>query len=843
MSGAVSMKDEVFKVKDRLALWKEMAPSIFDDNLDKLKKSILTVFKSDNPKLELEKDERIFANIRGKVSKYSPELCQGLAETVALLGNYSDELVHCSTLKRNNIAPEIVREIFQDMTWKRWASLSNYLSLFAEAAPDVYLSVIDNLLSDTEVLTQIQQEEGDGLSGEHYWTGITTSLEVLAWDDVYFARVVDILSRLAAMDKGGNFYPRPSSSLVDIFLPWRPQTLAPIEKRIAIAKVLVAKTPSVGWEVLSKLLYSEYQITSGTRRPSWRKPLPKDFSPKVSGDEYNDSLKAYEEILIEMAKDNIAYVTEIIPLLDRFSQESFSKAINVLKSLESISLSDDTKEIIWTALLKFIAKHRRFRKAQWVRTEDELKELQEICDALKPQEIFNLYKHLFTIDHVPLYSDDNYQSEEDRIAKEKAKAIKEIYNQGCLPLVLDFCKIVSCPYAVGYHLAALGTDELDNEIMPSLLETDKNYLDLFLTGYLSKRFSMGESEWLEKFSQSTWELSLKVSFLLHLPFNALVWRFAKTFLAEHESMYWQQLKPQAWIHSDKIEVGVKKALQYARPVVALNCLFVMNSDNLPIDFDLSINALLDSLNDDDFGKIDRWRIVKIIEAIQPLATTTERVKKLQQVEFAYLELLNSADSEITPVTLEDALATDASFFHQILCACYRPENSRPEEELSTQQKYLAKQSYILLSNWKAVPGVGKDGVFNKDFFNDWLSQTISLCEKSGHTEIAQSTIGKILFYAPKDPDGLWIHKGIAEILDRQENGKMRHGFYLEAHNSRGAHWVDTTGEEDLKLARSFHEKASDLEDAGFLTFSVTLRQLAKNYEEESQRSKEMANKE
>ena len=175
-SGAVSMKDEVFKVKDRLALWKEMAPSIFDDDLDKLKKSILAVFKSDNPKLELEKNERIFANIRGKVSKYSPELCQGLAETVALLGNYSDELVHCSTQKRNNIASEIVREIFQDMTWKRWASLSNYLSLFAEAAPDVYLSVIENLLSDSEVLTQIQQEEGDVLSGGHYWTGITTSL-------------------------------------------------------------------------------------------------------------------------------------------------------------------------------------------------------------------------------------------------------------------------------------------------------------------------------------------------------------------------------------------------------------------------------------------------------------------------------------------------------------------------------------------------------------------------------------------------------------------------------------------------------------------------------------------
>ncbi len=102
-------------------------------------------------------------------------------------------------------------------------------------------------------------------------------------------------------------------------------------------------------------------------------------------------------------------------------------------------------------------------------------------------------------------------------------------------------------------------------------------------------------------------------------------------------------------------------------------------------------------------------------------------------------------------------------------------------------------------------------------------------------EVTLSQVGQVLIYCPPDPGGLWVHAAVADALNQHDVDPMRSGYSSGAYNARGAHWVDPTGKPELELAEEYHQKAEDVENAGFQRFAVTLRNLAKGYEKESER--------
>ena len=90
-------------------------------------------------------------------------------------------------------------------------------------------------------------------------------------------------------------------------------------------------------------------------------------------------------------------------------------------------------------------------------------------------------------------------------------------------------------------------------------------------------------------------------------------------------------------------------------------------------------------------------------------------------------------------------------------------------------------------------------------------------------------MGKTFFYAPKDIDGFFINKNIAELLQNDREGSMRDGYYLEAVNSRGAHFVDFSGKQELSLEADYKEKANLAIKNGFFRFAETLRRIAESF--------------
>jgi hypothetical protein len=91
------------------------------------------------------------------------------------------------------------------------------------------------------------------------------------------------LARLAQLDPGGRWANRPDRSLNQIFLPWRPQTTATPDERLAVIDMLRRRAaPQVAWPFLAGLLPTPHSISETSHQPRWRE-WHLDYQPPQMG--------------------------------------------------------------------------------------------------------------------------------------------------------------------------------------------------------------------------------------------------------------------------------------------------------------------------------------------------------------------------------------------------------------------------------------------------------------------------------------------------------------------------------------------------------------------------------
>ncbi len=233
-----------------------------------------------------------------------------------------------------------------------------------------------------------------------------------------------------------------------------------------------------------------------------------------------------------------------------------------------------------------------------------------------------------------------------------------------------------------------------------------------------------------------------------------------------------------------------------------------------------------------FGGYDGHAISEVIKWLQSNPDTN--LDELFRVEWAYLPLLDH-DYGGEPKTIEARMASDPSFFCEVIGVVFRSDKKEKTEIQPTEQEQkIATNAYRLLHGWRTVPGKNSKGDFDGELFKKWLAEVIEKTKESGHYRVAMNQIGQVLPYAPQDSDGLWIHHIVAEALNEKEADAMRSGFTCEFFNQRGVHGF-SAGEEERKLAAGFSAKADALEEKGYQRIATAVRELAKSYERDAAR--------
>lgn len=831
----LSLKNGTWQVVNRAELFSLLGSRILDQNLDTFRSIAVSALKEPDPTFELPVEERYAASIHGKTLKYSDMLRKGIAEGLAILGSRPGSCVNCSQGKAEATCVWVICDLLTEADWVLWGSLNRSLPALAEAAPAEFLDAVEKAMRLTPCpFNELFSQEGNGITGGNYLTGLLWALEALAWDEQYLVRVCVVLAELASHDPGGQWANRPSNSLATILLPWLPQTLAPADKRKVAVRTLLKEWPDVAWNLIIQLLPGQHQTSSGSHKPSWRKTIPDNPEKRVTHQEYWQQISFYAGLAVDAAGQDTARLSALIDHFENLPEPAFGQLLQVLASQPISDLPEKQRLSVWHPLMKLINKHRRFSEAKWALPDELITRIEGVAEQLAPTNSINLYQHLFTDRDFDLYEEKgNWEEQRKKLDTRRETAISEIFQQDGAEGVIRFAESVSSPGQVGHALGVIADDVVERTLFPPFLDSANNKHKDLVSGFIWRRYNLKGGKWCDDLDKSDWTPEQVGQFLACLPFTKETWDRAFDWLQKDESEYWIRTGANAYQSDGDLAIAIEKLIEHGRPHAAINGLDRMLHDKQSIDSNQCVRALLAALSSSEPRyAMDDYNIVELIKFLQ--AEPSINQENLFRVEWAYIPLLDR-HSGAAPQFLESRLANDPEFFCEVVRLVYRSKKEdQPFTEPAQESKAIATNAWRLLNEWKTPPGTQQDGTFSEERFTEWLQRVKEACAESGHLEVALINIGEVLIHTPPDPDGLWIHRTVAAALNDREAEDMRVGFRMGKYNSRGVHWVDPTGKPERLLAEEFRNKAEDVENAGFHRFSATLRNLADSYNREAE---------
>lgn len=834
LDSPLSLKNGIWKVVNRAQLWSLLGSRILDQNLDTFRSLAVSVLKEPDPAFELPAEERYAASIDDKVLKCSQVLRKGIAEGLANLGSQPEACVNCSLGKAEATCVLVIRELLTDADWVLWGSLNELLPTLAEAAPGEFLDALEKAMRMAPCpFDEFSFQEGNAITDGGFLIGVLWALEGLAWDEQYMVRVCVALAELASHDPGGQWANRASNSLATILLPWLPQTLASVDKRKAAVQTILQESPDIGWNLIIQLLPGQHRTSSGSYKPSWRKTIPYDWEKGVKRREYWQQASFYAELAVAAAGQDTDRLSALIDHFDNLPEPAFNQLLQALASQPISELPDEQRLAIWDHLTKFTNKHRRFSDAKWALPDNLIARIEHVAEQLAPTNPFNLYQHLFTDRDFDLYEENgDWEEQRKKLDTRREIAITEIFQQDGAGGVIRFADSVSSPGQVGHALGVIADDVFERSLLPHFLDSADNNRKALVSGFIWRRYHLKSGKWCDDLDKSDWTPEQVGQFLVCLPFTKETWDRASKWLQANESQYWTRTGANAYQADGDLSIAIEKLIEHGRSHAAINCLYRMRHDKQPIDSNQCVRALLAALSSSEPSyAMDGCRIVELIKFLQTEPSVNQ--DDLFRVEWSYVPLLDRHRGA-APQLLESRLATDPEFFCEVIGLIYRSkkENKAPREP-TEESKAIATNAWRLLHEWKAPPGTQLDRKFRPEHFTEWLRRVKEVCRESGHLEVALIYIGEVLIHAPPDPDGLWIHRAVAAALNDREADDMRGGYRTGTHNSRGVYCVDPTGKPERELAERFRVKASEVENAGFHRFAITLRGLADSYDHEA----------
>ena len=827
--------------------WRFGVAHLAGPDLVALETVMQTVLGAVDPALELPVGERWMASVHGKIRIHSSDLRKGLATTLAAGGAFGEEVqvgaVGTVADWAASVVAQLLRRANEDASGDLWASLTDVLPLFAEAAPDVFLRAVQEGVrarSAPLLAKMFIDQEGDAFSVNSPHTGLLWALEGLAWSPEHAPLVAKLLARLAEIDPGGRLSNRPLGSLIDFFRPWLPQTSLPLERRIAVLDALRRDHPEVAWKLMLELLPEHQAVGTYTHVPRFRSW--KAETEGVTRAEFWTSGSAVAQRLMEDAEEAPERWVDIVEHLSQFPPPERSSALDLLSKLAASDVLDaDLRQRIWSELDTMVRHHRSFSDADWSLPSAELDRIAAVSETFKPRDPVRANAWLFN-HHLPDMGDEraDYHVQEARVQEARGAAVAEVLSAHGIDGLLRLAAEVEFPGAVGAAAAVNASDELEERALALLNDEDPKRAS-FAAGYSFQRAKDGGMAWIEAAVARVEGRPLSQARLLQQATDELpaAWQLAAELGADIEQAYWDEFAPWGRGDFELVDEAATNLLKFGRPLAALDLMALyVRKDDRRVSPQFIVEGLqqLVRLPKDhpEQQRLSNYELESLLDYLRDSDIEEEQLGILEW------QLLPALGFDARSPVLERRLARDPAFFVEILSLVYRPRGEQAEAIDVPEQ--LATNAYRLLDEWKIVPGSpDRMAEVNADELAAWTSEARNLAGSAGRAEVADIQIGKVLAHARGDEDETWPTKPVRDLIERLASPELEEGFQIEIYNSRGptSRGLLDGGAQERELARRYDDLAARIRD-GWPRTAAVLSSLARGYEREARRHDEDA---
>lgn len=823
--------------------WSLLARYLTRDDLERLEQIAADVFGTADPRFDLPESRRFMARITGHLPRHSGLLRKGLADTLAAMGTLGDSWAPSAGLSPTVVARRTVRRLLAraNEDWRIWASLAPSLPRFAEAAPDEALEAMEQgLEGEDSPLLKLFMDRDVSLFGDSQHSWLLWALETLSWSPEHFGRAALLLARLARVEPGGKLANRPAHSLHNIFLPWLPQTTAPLEQRLRVLDVIRQREPAVAWKLLRGLLPTSHEIGHFAATPHWRNWSP-DQQQRVTVAEYLAAVGEIVTRLLDDAGQNGERWRELVERLATLPPDQHEAVVGRLDGLDVGGLSTQDRASIWHALRKLISHHRSYSEADWALPKERVDRLEAIFHQFEPEEPGPRFGWLFGhYPELPEGRETDWQVRHTMVEGLRFAAVRAVYESAGLSGLLELAEFVELPAELGATAGQGGLlEEVEDDLIRERLAEANSAGALFTRGVVIGRVATSGREWVEaKLAgpASAWPAAQRAYLLVCLPFDGRTWNTAEESGLETEREYWRVVRAYTGDASAARWVA-QKLLEHGRPYSAVDVMATPREDAAkedaePLPSELiaeALEATLRTLSSEDPVQGDfAHDVAVLLNALEAAEGFDEN--RLASLEWAFLPII--AHAERSPRLLHRELARDPNLFVEVVSYVYRAKGEE-RGEVSADADVRARHGYELLRTWRRVPGRTDDGV-DAEALKEWVRRTRELLVEAGRIEIGEQIIGQALSGSPDGTDGAWPHPAVRDVIETLASSSLERGFEVAIYNRRGiiTKSIGEGGAQERELSDRYAGFAAAIADVSPRTAAM-LRRIADGYRSEA----------
>lgn len=806
-NSSISFMDGRWKVSEREGILERYGDHIFDDEMNRIKETIIQVLTKPNSKYDEEPDKRWMSTVIGA---YSSEMMEGLSRFLAIIGNRNGLFSRCDDSFETTFTREVLESVFNTNDWKGLATIGRNIQFLAESNPTGFLNEVEKCVkTENSALWQLFKEGEDIWGSGAYGQEFIRAIKILATDTRLFSQACVILFRIGSQREDA------LRVLEQILLPWYPQTHANAKKRKSIFKKLRKIDFNLAWELLYKLLPIRFSSAHQIEYPIYLKYKP---VPQPDASEYEDVYETYENKAITMAAGDVYKIGKLIDCSIRLRENSFKQMVQLIndEAVKEHSLKD--RYVVWNKLLTYTWQLRRSASD----CSDREHILRECIEKWKPVSLYYQAKRVFDVSPSVLIEETsdhlmgNLASKLPMVNKMKEDWLKKLYEaDGANSVSLLYNTVENTKY-IGRILASVPEfSSYMEENLPMWLISDNEKIQELATEYVYGMY-LSTPKTVLNLIQPDWSDAQKERFMIALPLTSTYWTKAQEILSSLAlTHYWENKNFDISLFKsvEQIDYAVKQFLHAKQWEKALSLAEETLDSKFPCSVDMIEKVLLETQLETFQESETCWYSVQ--KLFTYLAEHGVNRGKLFAIAWQWYGVLKD---EIDIIS--DFLAEDYKLFIMILVLLNKPEKSMcfGFESISPA---MQEQCIEVLYNWKVVPGY-HDGKFDENQFKQWIAGVDKEKERYGVSDIAAINVGKVLFYAANWEDELFLPECIAEFLDDENRVMERDGFFYQAIHSLDAHISDPNGSVERDLAGKYEKKADELDENGYVEFAHLL---------------------
>ena len=806
-----------------------------------------------DPTLELPGGMQFMTNMVGQSREYSQDMRSGICETLILLAVHGNALfrTHGRGVIQGRVET-LVKALLSHPTRERLHSNNRELAKYAEAAPGVFLEILEeDLQSEKSAFSELLKPTYPFWFGEGCpQASLLWALECLAWTKELLPRVTRVLMVLSREKISDQWTNKPIETLKSIYRSWMPQTKASVDERIKIVESFVTKHPNVVWNLCLDQINTGRRFGEPNYRPLWRSDASGAGQPVIDRMEEAKFVHRSIEICLDWRRHDEQTLGDLIQryhdlsVLSRIHNATYSERVwELIRNWVATEPSPEAKATLSKRIRSYF--FGRSSRARSLFAADS-NSARVALSLLASDDLTILHGWMFETPWMDDGSEELGDGEFDhrtidrRTVDKRTKALREILEK----YELEGIHKLITPSGANFDIGKL---------MFGLLETTEEKIE-FVTDCLRKAIDEQEKAYQsclsgffvkcagdEILSFVAMNIQVNVSdeefalLLVCMPFHRSTWNLVESSSKSIYERYWSRVS-QFVLPSgiDDVNYVIDKFIDANRPLAALQAI----SHSLKDSKSDRLVRILESVakqssNSEPSSHIDRYTVVEIFKALDHRGETSS--EWMAHLEFMHFEMLE--DSEYGVPNLELKLATSPNLYFQAICITYnRNDEASPAEEAHLRQ--LAKnddaviRTHQLLKRLTRIPGTNKNGEICFDELRAWVLEVRELCQKNARADIGDVMIGELLSKSLQDEAVEPIPTSVCMVLDEIPSKHIEDGFFVGARNLCGAIWRREGGMQELEFAADFRNLAHEVSDE-YVVAGRLLRRIAKSYENDA----------